>query len=1293
MNKHLYLLAVSLAVFWFDISMVRAQVAVDVDHFSGSAAVSIPLYNVTYGKIPIPIMLSYSGGGVKVKQVEGSGGLGWNILVGGEISRQVRGLPDDEKRDKSNNSRLGWLYSAAGSNVSSFNFLNDNSQATSSDEASDINALTYTFPMHIDTEPDVFYVNAPGINCKLVFDGNGTIRTIPYRDIKVSYELKPEGEIKSFKLTNEQGITYHFDKPERVTKTTNNTGGVAGIKFFKKEFERYNYGINYVGSWKLSKVSDPSGYYLQINYTNPHTVVSKDRMEYAIGNTTNLSPNFTSTIATEQIKPFEMMFSHDNGEMIPDPDLAYPALYGRKITLDYMNAPTSSQYMVRSIQGFGRNISFEYTTKRSPSVSYYTRTLLTGLYMNGRKTSFEYYGESQHEMDLPDSLSKKIDIWGYYNNSSAGSLLPRVYINPSAAGYERLRNMPPGSSSSIYPYAVIGEERTVNAAVIANGSLKKISYDDGGSTTIVYEPNTYRDFTAGSVLAGGGIRVKNITSQDGIDVVRNVVRNFSYNNPVTGISSGRALSVPLLSFVTPYTTSGTTQQQWQQSVVRLEENFSQENAAVIYSNVSESIAGAGSTHYQYKTPGTFWDGVLVDWAPTLQHVARPASTFGGYTTRETNTYPFAPNQNYEYERGMLEKVTQLNESGHKVAESVYTYQHTGAPIVIDALVSDYNNAVLSYAKYPIYASLGNLRQQETVTKFDAPSVTQFTQSVTNYTDASNQHKHATLVTQTASDGSISRNYSKFVRDYDVSSHADEQSTALYNLQQVGINFPVETYSQVEANGINRTYGATLMKLKPWTLDYGLSNLPVQRLSFSNPVGITDFSLSTTSGGNFLHDTRYRVDQQILKYNNFGTPLTVVGTNKVPHTSITGLLNNRPLASFANASVTEIALNNFENDDIGYSFMGAYINNYTTDSRSGQFALDLHLGNMLTRTMVRNSTTKEYVLSVWVKSANAANITLSLTSSGYGTSSHQLTVNPTGIYKYHELKIPAAALPGTFTATLQANQQLKIDDILFYPAEAVASTAAYDGNLNQNASTNTNGVSQYLEYDMLNRPIHIRDNEKNIIRKTSYVSATDKKLNNLTFYNVNGKVNHEIRFTAGPEQDSYGSTTYTWNFGDGSAPLVTQEASVYHTYTAIGSYTVSVSKSSTIYGSATASATATVEADNTPATIGGPGEYTISFYQGSTLVHSFTGASLAYGTSSIDPGSYNVVVHTPDRSFGSINPYGHKKMVFTTTSSAGTVENCSMSPLNSFTTNLWINVAAGTHIYFYSSFDECVLEVN
>ena len=57
---------------------------------SGVLNISLPIENHI-----IPISLNYTTSGIRVNQRAGIVGLGWNLSAGGEITRQVRGLPDD----------------------------------------------------------------------------------------------------------------------------------------------------------------------------------------------------------------------------------------------------------------------------------------------------------------------------------------------------------------------------------------------------------------------------------------------------------------------------------------------------------------------------------------------------------------------------------------------------------------------------------------------------------------------------------------------------------------------------------------------------------------------------------------------------------------------------------------------------------------------------------------------------------------------------------------------------------------------------------------------------------------------------------------------------------------------------------------------------------------------------------------------------------------------------------------------------------------------------------------------
>jgi hypothetical protein len=103
----------------FSISLAQNKV-VNVNPLTGSVNATIPVYNISRGGVSLPISLVYASNGIKPRDVEGSAGIGWNLQAGGQVSRQLRGLPDDCLKDISNANRIGWLYNNNGTASATF---------------------------------------------------------------------------------------------------------------------------------------------------------------------------------------------------------------------------------------------------------------------------------------------------------------------------------------------------------------------------------------------------------------------------------------------------------------------------------------------------------------------------------------------------------------------------------------------------------------------------------------------------------------------------------------------------------------------------------------------------------------------------------------------------------------------------------------------------------------------------------------------------------------------------------------------------------------------------------------------------------------------------------------------------------------------------------------------------------------------------------------------------------------------------------------------------------------------
>lgn len=66
-----------------------------VIHNTGRLSLNVPFYTISAGGTSTPVLLTYINSGIRVDDQEDMVGLGWNIAVGGSITRIIRGLPDD----------------------------------------------------------------------------------------------------------------------------------------------------------------------------------------------------------------------------------------------------------------------------------------------------------------------------------------------------------------------------------------------------------------------------------------------------------------------------------------------------------------------------------------------------------------------------------------------------------------------------------------------------------------------------------------------------------------------------------------------------------------------------------------------------------------------------------------------------------------------------------------------------------------------------------------------------------------------------------------------------------------------------------------------------------------------------------------------------------------------------------------------------------------------------------------------------------------------------------------------
>lgn len=1170
------------------VSYAQDDAAASVDNVTGKANVYIPFFTVTTGRLQLPLGVAYNGNGVKVRDIAGPVGLNWSLVAGGEVSRELRGVPDDQSASQA---PIGWLYNTNGTKINNFNITNDNSSANCTDETADLSYLNTNFPDLSDTEPDIFHVNAPGLSCNLIFDKDHNLKVFPYQDIKASYTVNEYGIINSFTLTNDQGIKYYFGQTERSIEYAI---GSTPPSYFKRHFDQFSGGVTYISSWKLTSITGLDGTSIQLSYLVGLTKTISTPLYLSAGGSSSPVLQYTKKITTEyQSLSYIRSFSDDDAPKgtvtFEYTDKILWRITGLgKMVLIGCDSISPNNTPVRYKRGFLTG----FTIKGLDTVVYRPNGTLQSNYKTSQRYSLEYAGLSGTQVAIPDSSSKEVDYWGYYNASGATSLIPQVYINPANAGKERYRNIAPGAPATDYPYLYTGANRATNSATVANGALTKLTYMDGGSIAIAYEPNDFYDPTAGTVIQGGGIRVKQITTYDGLTTANNMVRNYSYLNPATGLSSGKPITLPVFAFTTPYSGSGTTQVKWQNSTVRSESDLSSGDNSIIYSHVRVSQPGLGSVLYQYTAPATNWDASTApDWAPTVINAARIGCGTATFVTNDKNTYPFPYNPNFGFERGLLQKSSAFNNSGQVISQDSMIYQRSFAtPVIILGLNFDNNtSAVKSYAKTSVITGTSKLISQVISKQFDQGSTTLAQTKTMTYNYGSANHKLPTDIQTTNSAGTTIKNNFKYIKDYTASATADSANTAIYNLALLNCNYLAENYTQVINSGVTKTTGASLTKFKVYSpATYTNFYLPWQSLKFVSASGVTDFAPSTITSGAFAADSRYQLIQNNLLYDENGSLESYTDKSRMVKTVIRSQQGQLPVLNVINARADEIAFSDFESDSlVAVNFVTDTIKNATP--YTGFYSKRMTTTTELNKALKKSSLTNNYVFSVHIKSpvtgSVSGNMTVSLTGGTSSSKTIAYTTQPNR-WMYYEVRIPVTGLSSNITAKVTSNNNILIDDALLYPENAQVSSMAYDSLTSRTMSaTNTNGLTAYYSYDRKGRQRVVLDDDRNMVSKRTYVIGSSYSYFTtpvITFPSITNYNNVAFFADSTGWEQIHGEIStdgmiYTWNFGDGKPAVVSGDiyGLVSHRYAAPGTYTISVTKSSPIYGSKSATRTITI----------------------------------------------------------------------------------------------------------------------
>lgn len=689
--------------------------------FTGTPNITVPLTEAKTGNITIPIYLSYNATGNKVEDIASNVGLGWTLNTGGSIKRIVRGIPDDYNRNDINNKGLGWLHEINEDSewISGGEFLFykpavhcdmseyiDHYNPYEKSEVANWEVFKVFEGYWLDTEPDQFLFSLPGKNGEFYFDKDGNIRSVNGWTLEFSYVLDANKNISQFNIVDDDGTEYIFGTVDKKTVTIERDKNIeflyGGVQGFGVPMSIENLTTTSNDVWKLTKVITQEGLEINYNYELETHSIETNLPTYKTGNDTeeeNAYEVFDISVSSNRLT----QISTDNYEI---------NFYKGSNRLDLTGSYYISDIKIywKSPRKFVKGIDLTQSYFISPGVSTSDgkRLKLESVKeysLSGAKPPYNfYYNETDR---LPSRLSKEQDLWGYYNNNGATTLIPEIHVYLDASSqHDRYRAIPIPGYSGAQHYAISGADRTPDIRIVSSKIetvmdaliLERIDYPEGGYINFEYEPHEY--LYKGDTYRGGGLRIAKTILHDGSSDSEEQVKEFSYLNEGS-ITSGRLLNKPIYAYLYYEIGDASAEDRVSNDYLADRNNYFQKylrvtstcntnliEAPIVYENV-EIIGRNGNVRYTFEVNSLFED-FSAPFKTTATHnlVVESGDSRVCFTTQEKwncqyyvsptpeigrDNFPFPANENCKWKRGLIDKIEIFDVNNSLKKEIVYSY--------------------------------------------------------------------------------------------------------------------------------------------------------------------------------------------------------------------------------------------------------------------------------------------------------------------------------------------------------------------------------------------------------------------------------------------------------------------------------------------------------------------------------------------------------------------------------------------------------------------------------------------
>lgn len=1022
-----------------------------VSMFSGLPTISIPLYTIQTGDLKVPISLDYHASGIRVSELASWAGLGWSLSAGGQISRKIRGLPDETDGS-------GYLHG----NLRNANLINTRLD-------NDLIYLNQVRIGNLDAEPDIFSYSFPGKAGKFFFNGNVPnypVQLIPFAPIKIS---RHDLHLNSFSVQDEHGNSYQFGTQEISTQYASSSQHVNTWMLDNMLSQNRRDSINF--AYKSTLVSMPD-YPIETilvsdmssNYSSSSPSVGSQYKDNP-GTSTSVSENGSNSneqrLAGIFFKNGKVVFDETttNRQDLPPGGTVSPSLNDIKIfRYDFT---TKSYVILKTIvfyQSYFINAT-DATVKR-------LRLDSIGILDNLGKRIQHYVFLYNNAVVLPSYTSLGQDYWGYYNGlDNQNSRIPQSIVDYQTGA---------GPTQTITIGSNQANGKDPNPTFMQACMLQRIYYPTGGYTDFQFQPNQYLLNNVWTLA--GGLRVVNIKSYDGVNSLP-LLKSYQYSDarPNFFIQNYFFTTNKTANFFSgvPLTIGGTQRRRSFVSTpnVGIE---SWDAIPVTYSTVTEfvgdGITNAGKTLYRFSdfadqtsTASSSGKLILDNYSfrrgNLLSKSIYAHNSDGNYRIVESQQMEYSAFAPSNYFGVGLSVSKHTIDEGDKGPDGIALHSEAISP-------SDENS--FNFASYDIYSG-DNYLTSKSVTNYDQLDPTKSINNLESYYYDNILHQQVSRQYKIDSKGNTLVSTTKYPADFLPVNTTTTGNIVLDSMLNRNMQADViEKWDSLKyfVGTPSAIVSGQLTNYKFGSMNAVLEN-SINKLNL--PVPAINFTPAKFTSGQSQADSRYEQLMSFDQYDASNNLIQYTPRNATPTSIIWDYNSSVAVAEIKNSALSGCAYTSFEADGKGnWIFSG--VPTSTSGAPSGSKAYNLSSGRILSPAL---NPAKAYTVSYWSTGAPA-----SITCSN-ATNSPGAVLRTSNGWTYYLHSVPAGATSLTLVGSAT------IDELRLYPADALMTSYTVLPGLGTTTLSDAKGQLTYYDYDSFQRLQDVKDQNQNILKRYAY----------------------------------------------------------------------------------------------------------------------------------------------------------------------------------------------------------------